>query len=114
MVDVSSDTQCTAVMECASYPKRLRSGQVMSFFSKPPNYIFKVHHFSGTQLRFIMRHYAIHLNQNMTQMEWTELIGPSPSVRNALRRIFDVRSSHNIRQTIEQLFNVRVEINLIP
>jgi hypothetical protein len=82
----------------------------ISHFSKPQNHIFKLYHFSGTQLRFIIRHFALNSNHDMTPLEWRCLIGPSPCVRNAIKRLFKENSEQNIRQHFEHVFGVQVVI----
>ena len=75
---------------------------------KPANHTLKVFHFSGTQIRYIVRHFCLKPRANLSAHDWQNLIGPSPNVRNLLKKMF--RARNDIRQRLENLFGVRVEI----
>ncbi len=61
-------------------------------------------------MRFIIRHLALKPSLNLSAQEWQNLIGPSPSVENLLKRLVQKRSQQRIRDQFESIFGVRVEI----
>jgi hypothetical protein len=82
----------------------------LGYSAKPLYHIFKTHHFSGTQIRYVIRHFAMNHDQDKTQEEWQKLIGPCPSVRNLLRKLFSIRSRKTIQKQLENMFCIRVDI----
>jgi hypothetical protein len=61
-------------------------------------------------MRFIIRHLALKPYLNLSAQEWQNLIGPSPSVENLLKRLVQKRSQQRISKQFESVFGARVEI----
>jgi hypothetical protein len=101
---------CLKLTTTRTHDTSLRA--TLGYTAKPFHHVFKVHQFSGTQIRHVVRHFALKCDQTKTQEEWNSMIGPSPSVRNLLKKLFGCRSEHSIQRQLEQLFDVSVEISL--
>lgn len=103
----SDDVVC-AKHVFADGSRRIHQMSAFSLLSKPPGHVFKTFTFTSTQLRCIVRHFAMTRNQDTTPSEWYKLIGPSPSVPNLLHKIFRINAKFDIQKLLEQNFQVQV------
>ncbi len=95
----------------SSYPIRESTREKsIRFLPKPTKHIFKVFYFSGTQMRFIIRHFSLNPRMKLSAQEWHNFIGSSPNVDNLLKRLFNKRTQQNIRTQFESVFGVIVQI----
>ena len=105
-------TSLLAKHSFADRARRIHQMSALSLLSKPVGHIFKTFTFTSTQIRYIVRHFAITGNQDTTPSEWYKLIGPSPSVPNMLRKMFRVNAKFDIQKHLEQMFQVQVQVLL--